>query len=358
MAVYQEEMFSESVVQWYRENKRDLPWRKSKDPYVIWLSEIILQQTRIEQGLPYFQRFLEAYPTVVDFAAAQESDILHLWQGLGYYSRGRNMHKTAKQVIEEYAGHFPSSYEGLLKLKGIGPYTAAAIASIAFDEPVAVVDGNVYRLLSRYFGIDTPIDSTIGKKQFAQLANDVLDKKHPADFNQGMMEFGALQCKPARPNCRICPLQTSCKALARQQIDQLPVKAKKTAQRDRYFHYLVCLTDTHTLIQQRSGKDIWHNLYQFPLLETTALSDFPGIAAQEEFQKYIAESSYTLQEISADWKHVLSHQKLHASFYVLRFKELPNPPESIQIPHSAIRNYAFPRLLLNFIEKKFLPFTS
>ena len=218
--------FAEEIIEWYQLHKRDLPWRNTNDPYIIWLSEIIMQQTRVEQGMPYFNRFAEKYPTVKQFANAKEEEILKLWQGLGYYSRGRNMHHTAKIVMEEHAGYFPSSYDSLIKLKGIGEYTAAAISSFSSNEAKAVVDGNVFRLLSRYFGIDTPINSGKGKKLFTELANELLDKSQAGEFNQAIMEFGSLQCKPKNPDCLACPLQVGCEAKKSNRIQELPIKIK------------------------------------------------------------------------------------------------------------------------------------
>ena len=232
---------SELILSWYRENKRDLPWRDTFDPYNIWLSEIILQQTRVVQGVPYYEKFLENFPTIKHLANATEIEVLKLWQGLGYYSRARNLHATSKAVVEKFGGKFPNNYSELLALKGIGDYTASAIASICFDEPRAVVDGNVYRVLSRYFGVETPINRSKGIKYFKELATSVMDADHIRDYNQGIMEFGALQCVPKSPDCSNCPLSGSCMALQKNLVDQLPVKLGKTKVRKRYFNYLVVL---------------------------------------------------------------------------------------------------------------------
>ncbi len=250
-----------------------MPWRETSDPYCIWLSEIMLQQTRIEQGLPYYLAFTNAYPSIFDLANASEEEVLKLWQGLGYYSRARNLHATAKYIAFELNGKFPETYEGLLKLKGVGDYTASAIASISYNEPVAVVDGNVYRVLSRYFDIDTPINSTAGIKEFKLLAKELLDKEDPATYNQAIMEFGALQCKPQSPLCNTCPLSASCLALKNNKISMLPVKLKKGKIKKRYFNYLVFQSEENkTILEKRSGKGIWEGLYQFPLIETDGLS--------------------------------------------------------------------------------------
>ena len=266
--------FQELITHWYHQNKRNLPWRTTKNAYVIWLSEIILQQTRVEQGLPYFNKFLQHYPSVSDLATADEQEILNDWQGLGYYSRARNLHKTAKEVVEIYKSEFPSTYNELLKLTGIGPYTAAAIASFAFDEAKAVVDGNVYRVLSRVFDIEEAIDSTQGKKTFELLANELIDKKNPAIYNQAIMEFGALHCVPVNPDCATCPLQFQCLAYANKTITERPVKSKKTKVTPRYFVYLIELSPSQTIrIEKRKEKGIWQHLYQFPLVEFTSIDE-------------------------------------------------------------------------------------
>lgn len=298
------------ISEWYRQNKRDLPWRASKNPYFIWLSEVILQQTRVDQGMPYYQKFVSEYPRVSDLAVADEDSVLKLWQGLGYYSRARNLHRTAQQVVEEYEGVFPSTYDELLKLKGIGPYTAAAIASIAFNEAKAVVDGNVYRVLSRYFGIDTPIDSTQGKKEFQQLADTLLPINEAGHFNQALMEFGALFCVPNNPDCHSCPIGNSCASLATGKVGERPVKQGKTKVRKRYLHYFHLETDTKIALQQRLGKDVWLKLYEFPLIESES-EELPETAAD-----LISEPQLIYQT-----KHVLSHQHIYASFY----RGTPNP---------------------------------
>ena len=256
-------LFAPKLIDWYHHQRRNLPWRHTRDPYFIWLSEVILQQTRVAQGLPYYQQFTEAYPTVFDLAAAPEQEIMRLWQGLGYYSRARNLSQTAQFIVQEQNGQFPDSYHKLLKLKGIGPYTAAAIASFAYDEAVAVVDGNVYRVLARVFGLATDITSTEGKKQFAQLANELLDVSQPATYNQAIMEFGALQCTPVSPDCLLCPFQANCVANATGQIAKLPVKTKKTKVRERFFNYFVIIKNQEIALKQRTDRDIWQQLYDF-----------------------------------------------------------------------------------------------
>ncbi|MBL4704506.1 MAG: A/G-specific adenine glycosylase, partial [Flavobacteriales bacterium] len=259
--------FNSKIISWYTVHKRDLPWRKTKNPYKIWLSEIILQQTRIDQGTSYYLKFEAHYPTINDLANASEDEVLKDWQGLGYYSRARNLHGTAKHIVNELGGEFPNTYQEILKLKGVGDYTASAIASFCFGESEAVVDGNVYRVLSRYFGIETPIDSGKGKKEFKQLANQLICTENPSTFNQGIMEFGALQCKPKSPDCSQCPFQSSCVAYAKDKVGLLPIKEKKLKQRNRFFDYFLFLDNQQTILQQRTQKDIWQQLYEFPMIE-------------------------------------------------------------------------------------------
>lgn len=257
-------IFSGTLLDWYAENKRDLPWRNTTDPYLIWISEIILQQTRVAQGYEYFLRFIKRFPDVASLAAASEDEVMKYWQGLGYYSRARNLHAAAKSM----KGTFPKNYAEVRALKGVGDYTAAAICSFAYDMPYAVVDGNVYRVLSRYFGIDIPIDSTEGKKTFTALAREMLDKSRPADYNQAIMDFGAVQCMPQSPNCLFCPLSGSCRALLEGKVQQLPVKQHRTKTTNRYFNYIYVRMGAHTLIHKRTENDIWKNLFELPLIET------------------------------------------------------------------------------------------
>lgn len=340
--------FANKLVDWYLDNKRSLPWRSVSDPYHIWLSEIILQQTRIDQGKPYYLRFIESFPDVFSLAAASEEEVLKLWQGLGYYSRARNLHQTAQYVASELNGVFPSNYKDLLKLKGVGDYTASAVASICFQEPVAVVDGNVYRVLSRIFGIPTPINSTEGKKEFKLLAEKLLDKRRPSHFNQGLMEFGALQCKPQNPLCETCPFLKDCIAFNQNRISELPVKVKKQKVRKRHFNYLVFVSEEkETLLHQRRGEGIWEGLYEFPLVETTSESFKENLLMEENFIKYVPVESSEVHLFNEEpIIHKLSHQHIHTKFWIIPCKELPQ--EGVAVEEIA----AFPvsRLIDKFIK--------
>lgn len=339
--------FSNSLLLWYLQHKRDLPWRNTKDPYKIWLSEVMLQQTRVAQGLPYYHAFTDAFPTVADLASADEEKVLKLWQGLGYYSRARNMHKTAQTVAFDLGGKFPGSYEGLLKLKGIGTYTAAAIASFAFDQAVPVVDGNVFRVLARYFDIETDISAASAKKEFTALAQTLMPHDDAALFNQAMMEFGALQCVPKNPDCGVCIFNGSCAALQKGKVNQLPVKTKKTKITQRYFHYLVFEDSKHqTLLNKRSGKGIWQNLYEFPVIETQDIK--PQQQIIEKIQSDYGSFGITdIFAYEAPIVHKLTHQHLSVSFYKVSVsKDLVGG-----IPLESVHDYPFPIVIFNFLEK-------
>ena len=342
--------FSKTLIQWYLQNKRDLPWRNDTNPYTIWLSEIMLQQTRVAQGLPYFLRFTEAFPTVFDLANADEEEVLKLWQGLGYYSRARNLHKTAQQVAFEFNGVFPKSYSDLLKLKGIGEYTAAAIASFAYNENVAVVDGNVFRVLSRYFDVETDIASAGAKKEFTQLAAALLPNGKANIFNQAIMEFGALQCVPKNPDCGTCVFNDSCLALQKKKVGQLPVKRKKLKVTKRYFNYLVFADENDkTIIIKRTEKGIWHNLYEFPLVETSEPESETTILTLINNQNFVQN---VIQEIqlynSVPIIHKLSHQHLAIQFWKI------NVEGTIRngIDCKSAAEFPFPIVIYNFIEKE------
>ena len=340
--------FSKILTYWYSVNKRDLPWRNTKDPYFIWLSEIILQQTQVKQGLPYYDSFVSKYPTVFDLAAADEGEVLKLWQGLGYYSRARNLHHTAKVVAKELNGIFPKTYKDLIKLKGIGDYTASAIASICFNEPAAVVDGNVYRVLSRYFGIVTPINSTQGIKEFKSLATPLVDTNNPGDYNQAIMEFGATQCKPQNPDCEVCPLNDGCVALQKSLVGSLPVKLKKTKVKDKYFNFLVFISsDKKTVFEQRTSKGIWQNLYQFPLVESKVSLTIDAFKSSLIVSDYIKDEPYDFSLYNEiDLIHKLSHQHLHTKFWIIEVDTLP--VKGIKI--SDLTEYPTSILISNFID--------
>lgn len=309
-------MFTDEIIDWYTRNKRELPWRETQDAYKIWLSEIILQQTRVNQGLPYYVNFVDKFPDVFELANAPIDDVLKLWQGLGYYSRARNMHLAAKKVVADFGGKFPDTYEKLLKLQGIGKYTAAAIASIAYNEAVAVVDGNVYRVLARYFGIDTPIDSTEGIKTFNALANEILEKENPAIYNQAIMEFGALYCKPQNPDCQNCIFSTTCKAFADKTVNLLPVKSKKTSIKKRYFNYLYFDKPGFTYLQKRLEKDIWAGLYEFPLLETEKpVINKNQLKNTTGFEDIVERQNIRFIKKSFQTVHKLSHRDIEAVFW-------------------------------------------
>lgn len=335
--------FSKILIAWYLRHKRELPWRDTTEPYLIWLSEIMLQQTRVAQGLPYYSAFTQAFPTVHDLAQADEQTVLKLWQGLGYYSRARNLHKTARHIAFERAGKFPDNYAGLLALKGIGNYTAAAIASFAYNQAVPVVDGNVFRVLSRYFDIETDIAKPAAKKEFAALAFDLMPKDNPAAFNQAIMEFGALQCVPKNPDCGVCPFNESCLALKLGKVNLLPVKSKKTKVKNRFLTYLVYEDEFgHTLIRKRTAKDIWLHLYEFPVVDSGSI---PMVAEDIAMNCYGCESIATGPLASESVVHNLSHQRLHIGFVKIMVKGKIPGGTAIGELHT----FPFPVVLHNFI---------
>lgn len=337
---------SNHLVLWYLHNKRNLPWRSTINPYKIWLSEIILQQTRVDQGMSYYHRFLEHFPTISDLAVASEEEVLKLWQGLGYYSRARNLHFSAKYVMNELKGEFPTNYNELIKLKGVGDYTASAIASICYNQPTAVVDGNVYRVLARYFGISTPINSTKGIKEFKQLAQSLIDIKNPGAHNQAMMEFGARMCKPQNPDCPICPLNTSCLALSKKQIKELPVKEKKIKIKHRYFNYLVIQTENNTTKLVKREKGIWLNLYEFPLIETLAEIDEKELIAHSEFDLLFKKLPISIKQFNNELiVHKLSHQHIHTKFWIVNTVA----SNDFQLSWETITKYPVSTLIDNFL---------
>jgi A/G-specific adenine glycosylase len=307
-------LLSKTISSWYIKNKRDLPWRNTTDPYIIWLSEVILQQTRVNQGMSYFYAFVEKYPTIHDLANATEDDVLKLWQGLGYYSRARNLHQAAKQVVLNYNGTLPNDYKALLSLKGVGEYTAAAIISYAYNQPYAVLDGNVFRVLSRYFGIQEPINSPKGKKIFTQVANEVLDKKNPALHNQAIMEYGALLCTPVNPNCLECELRSSCVAYEKSLTQLLPFKEQKLKIKERFFYYIIIQHKNTFAIKQRVENDIWKGLFDFPLVELETRVSADKILANPIFISLLNDVEFALVSISDEVKHLLTHQRIFATF--------------------------------------------
>lgn len=337
--------FAEKLETWYAENGRALPWRETRDPYRIWISEIILQQTRVSQGLDYYKRFVERFPTVEALALASQDEVMRQWEGLGYYSRARNMHAAAAQIVAE--GGFPSDYAGVRALKGIGDYTAAAICSFAYNLPTAVVDGNVYRVLSRYFGVETPIDSTKGKKVFAELASELLDTKRPALYNQAIMDFGALQCVPKSPRCKTCVLADACCAFAAGKVELLPVKSKKTAVKTRHFSYLIILDEGKTYIHRRGDGDIWNGLYEPLLIETDAKNDEISV---------VPEGYCVVRELRG-LRHQLTHRTIVADALLVKKENaavcdvLPDDYFSVAIEDLA--NFAAPKLV-NIIYERLL----
>jgi A/G-specific adenine glycosylase len=311
------------LIKWYQKHRRELPWRKTPDPYAIWLSEIILQQTRVEQGLPYYLRFINRFPAVTDLAQATEDEVLKLWQGLGYYSRARNLHTAAKTVMNAYKGIFPADYQQIRNLKGVGDYTAAAIASFAFDLPYAVVDGNVYRVLSRIYGEATPIDSGPGKKLFAGLAESLLDKKRPGLHNQAIMEFGALWCRPSNPECPSCPLQYNCIAFKEHKVAAFPVKGKTTRIKKRYFNYLLVRYNKAIYFNKRASGDIWAHLYELPLIETARAASFEKLMDSTTWKSYFSSGYGHLKSVKNYKVHKLSHQHIHTRLFELILAKKP-----------------------------------
>lgn len=341
----------QELKKWYAENKRILPWREISDPYKIWISEIILQQTRVAQGYDYYLHFIEKFPDVQTLAAASEDEVLRCWQGLGYYSRARNLHHAAQQIISDFNGHFPKEYKHVRSLKGIGDYTAAAICSFAYNLPYPVLDGNVFRVLSRLFGIQTPIDTTEGKKEFAQMAQMLMDTEEPAIYNQAIMEFGALQCTPNNAQCVQCPLMETCVATRTNTVNKLPTKATKTKVSDRYFNYLFIRANGYTFLQKRGGNDIWKHLYEFPLIETDALLNSDTLLQHPDFKHYTKQlTKLELVDVSNEVIHVLSHQRIHTRF----FSFICSDGEIKTCKKVALNNlerYAVSRLTEKYMEK-------
>jgi len=347
----------EKLIDWYERNKRNLPWRDTRDPYKIWVSEIILQQTRVEQGRGYYLKFLERFPDVKTLAEATQEEVLMLWQGLGYYSRARNMHAAAMQVMQSYGGDFPDNYQELLKLKGIGPYTAAAVASFAFNKPHPAIDGNVNRVISRLFLVEQPVNSRQGQKVINDIAVQLIPHHDPATYNQAMMEFGALQCVPSKPVCPSCPLKDNCLAFREKKVDTLPVKVKSKVPWARYLNYLV-VEDGHSgkimLTKRENQKDIWYNLYEFPVIESATPLEAEKLVALQEFKQWIPGNEYKLQAQVIKKKHQLSHQTIHAYFWRITAKDKEAENTGKQKPAGFVENlhnYPLPRLISSFAEE-------
>lgn len=354
-------MISDLLIAWYKPNHRDLPWRKTKDPYAIWVSEVILQQTRVAQGLSYYYRFLQAFPTVQALAEAPLDDVMRVWQGLGYYTRARNMHAAAKQVVSEHGGKFPDAYEGLRSLRGVGDYTASAIGAFAFNIPRPAVDGNVYRIWSRIFGVFTPTDTPAGQKELYQIAFEQLDRQRPCLFNQAIMDFGGTMCTPKNPLCGDCPVSDVCYAFRNNAVALLPVKSKKLKVSNRYFAYLMIRHKDDTFIRQRDGKDIWRSLYEFPLIETSGSTSLKALEKTQEWREMFGNVKPTVLHVSPRLKHALSHQRLFTQFYIMEVKTISYflSTNFIRVKADSMGEYPTSRLIDSYmaaepVEKYFL----
>lgn len=348
-----EALFRKTLLDWFEAHPRPLPWKNTRNAYYIWLSEIILQQTQVVQGLPYYERFVSTYPTVQDLAHAPSDEVMKLWEGLGYYSRARNLHDTAKFITEQLNGVFPTSYEGIRALKGIGDYTAAAITSFAYDLPYAVVDGNVYRVLSRIYGIATPIDTPTGKREFATLAQNLLDSTQPAVYNQAIMDFGATHCKPKQALCSSCPFQSHCVAFQEKKVGEWPIKSKVLKRRTRYFHYLKVQTSEAIFIKKREDRDVWQTLWEFPLIETEQLLDTSTLqAAIESFMKEYDIKNFHIGQHSAPLKQVLTHQDIIAVFTSIELKDKTAMLDGFEkIKQTDLRQYALPKVIVTALQE-------
>jgi A/G-specific adenine glycosylase len=345
--------FTKKLIKWNRDtNTRAMPWKGEKDPYKIWLSEIILQQTRVEQGLAYYERFIKTFPTVQLLARAPEQKIFKLWEGLGYYTRCKNLIATAKYISKELGGVFPSHYEDILALKGIGPYTAAAIASFAFQLPHAVLDGNVFRVLSRYFGISTPIDSTEGKQLYATMAKELLDAQQPGLYNQAIMDFGATVCKPQQPLCSQCVQKADCQAFLHGWVDQLPVKEKQLKRRTRWLYYFIVRIGDEVLVRKRGAKDIWENLYEFVLFENEALFMPDESTFKAIFERWSGDIPVTVKSVSPEFRQQLTHQTISGHFISVEITSLPPGLNGYErIKWAALKKYPFPRFITSYLQK-------
>jgi len=339
--------FSRDLLKWYQTNQRDLPWKEGKDPYKIWISEIILQQTRLAQGIPYYLRFIDTFPNIKKLARAKEDQVLKLWEGLGYYSRARNLHFTAKYISNELNGVFPQSYEEIIKLKGIGPYTAAAISSFAFGLKFPVVDGNVLRLISRYFGIEESIDISNTHKTIKALCSEAIENTDPAIFNQAIMDFGARICTPKRAKCINCPLNETCFAFAKDRVYDLPIRTKKVKKKKRYLAYYLVENQGKILISKRTKKDIWQGLYEFPLIEFETEKDFDKAEEQELAHIIFKEKNV---QVSESYKHILTHQTIKVKF--IHRKGYQKNKEYSETEVRNLENYAFPRVIQKYLQSR------
>jgi len=350
--------FSRVLSDWYRENHRSLPWRDTRDPYKIWVSEVILQQTRVDQGLSYYLRFIDRFPGIASLASATEEEVLKVWQGLGYYSRARNMHQAARKLQEHFQGSFPSSFEEILSLEGIGDYTASAVASFAFNLPYPVMDGNVIRFISRLKGISEPVTSSKGKRLIRQVLEKEIDRKEPGLFNQAMMEFGALACTPRDPSCSVCPFRNDCVAYQTRAVSRYPMKEKKKAAQSRHFNYLIFILkekgQVFTFLNKRSGDDIWKNLYEFPLVESDRLLEWDELGSTPEWEEKYAVSGHTLLQVSGEIQHILSHRRIKARYFMIR---CGSPPEGLlKVRQNELVDYPMPRLVEKLIDHSNITF--
>jgi A/G-specific adenine glycosylase len=342
---------SSIFISWYLQKKRDLPWRASSNPYEIWISEVVLQQTRVAQGLGYYERFLTRFPNIESLATAEIEDVMKVWQGLGYYSRARNLHAGAKYVLQQLSGIFPSNYEEIMKVKGIGEYTAAAIGAFAFNLPLAVVDGNVNRVISRIYGVHDPINTSMGIKKIKKIAETILDPARAALHNQAIMEFGALQCTIRNPDCLSCPLKNECYAYKHLEVELLPVKINRPKVRHRYFHYLVIAYHYNIYIRKRGEKDIWQGLYDFPLIETDHAVDENELTVSPEWQQVFQHTPALIVNVSPDYRHQLTHQRIHARFFMVSVEKEPELSGEglLLIDKKDIHRYPVPKLIENYL---------
>lgn len=352
--------FGRILVHWYESNPRDLAWKGTRDPYLIWISEIILQQTRVDQGTPYYEKFISKFPTISDLAKASEAEVLKIWEGLGYYSRARNLHATARYIVEQYNGILPGSYDQLLKLKGIGPYTAAAISSFAFDQPHPAIDGNVSRFIARLDGVTDPLESSTFRKKISDFLNLAILYEKPSDFNQALINFGAMVCKPGKPLCESCPFQENCQAFQSSMQTNIPFKSKRIARKMRFFHFFHFEVKGHLFIEKRSGKDIWHNLYTLPWVETNTdsrFSSFPDMLFDNKYAEFVKPSTYSIAP-TVTLKQILTHQLVTGHFYKISCHEVQNQinqPFHL-VDSKNLSNFAFPKIIRTyFAESGILP---